>query len=35
LRQAEETEKRMQERLDEIKRLEEYADEKGKRIIND
>ena len=28
LRQAEETEKRMQERLDEIKRLEEYADEK-------
>ena len=35
LRQAEETEKRMQERLDEIKRLEEYADEKGKTIIND
>ena len=35
LRQAEETEKRMQERLDEIKRLEEYAEEKGKRIIND
>ena len=35
LRQAEETEKRMQERLDEIKRLEEYADEKGKTIIKD
>ena len=35
LRLAEETEKRMQERLDEIKRLEEYADEKGKTIIND
>jgi hypothetical protein len=31
LRQAEETEKQMQERLDEIKRLEEYADEKGKQ----
>ena len=35
LKQAEETEKRMQERLDEIKRLEVYAEEKGKIIIND
>lgn len=34
LRQAEETEKWMQEQLDAIKRMEEYAEEKGKIIIN-
>ena len=34
LKQAEETERRMQEQLDAIKRMEEYAEEKGKIIIN-
>ena len=34
LKQAEETERRMKEQLDAIKRMEEYAEEKGKIIIN-
>ena len=34
LKQAEVTERRMHEQLDAIKRMEEYAEEKGKIIIN-
>ena len=34
LKQAEEMERRMQEQFDAIKRMEEYAEEKGKIIIN-
>ena len=35
LKQTEEMERRMQEQLDAIKRMEEFAEEKGKIIIND